>query len=81
MGWCRSHKYSASKPSIDTVCKFLIYLWEDRRLAVSTIKGFRSVLHSVLRHNNIDIRNNQDISDVIKSFILERPPDKKKTIA
>ena len=81
MAWCRSHKYSASKPSIDTVCKFLIYLWEDRRLAVSTIKGFRSVLHSVLRHNGIDIRNNQDISDVIKSFILERPPDKKKTIA
>ena len=50
-------------------------------MAIGTIRGFRSVLHSVLRHNNLDISNNRDISDVIKSFVLERPPAKKKSIA
>ena len=78
--WCRVHKYSATRPSTDTICKFLIHLWEDRKLAVGTIRGFRSMLHSVLRHNKIDIKNNQDIAEVIKSFVLEKPP-KKKSIA
>ena len=81
VGWCRSHKYSATRPSIDTICKFLIFLWEDKKLAVGTIKGYRSVLHSVLRHTNIDIRNSQDISDVIKSFVLERPPNRRKSVS
>ena len=48
---------------------------------MGTIKGYRSVLHSVLRHTSIDIRNSQDISEVIKSFVLERPPNKRKTVS
>ena len=52
--WCRANRYSAIRPSVDTLCKFFIFLWEEKKLAVGTIKGFRSVLHSVLRHNNIN---------------------------
>ena len=81
MGWCREHKYSATRPSTDTLCKFFIHLWEDKKLAIGIIRGFRSVLQSVLRHNDIDISKNQDISDVIKSFVLERPTVKRRSIA
>ena len=79
--WCKDNKYSAVRPSTDTICKFFIHLWEVKKLAVGTIKGFRSVLHSVLRHNGMDISHNQDISDVIRSFIIEKPPGKKSTVA
>ena len=78
--WCRKNKVSAVNPSVNSLCKFFIHLWEDRKLAVGTIKGFRSVLQSVLRHNNLDISNNQDITDVIKSFIIEKPLAKKDSI-
>ena len=52
-----------------------------KKLSIGTIKGFRSVLNSVLSHNNLNISQNQDISDVIKSFVLERPTVKKASIA
>ena len=79
--WCRENRFSAVRPSIDTICKFFIFLWEDRKLSVGTIKGFRSVLHSVLRHNEININHNQDISDVIRSFIIERPITRKDSVS
>ena len=52
-----------------------------KELAVGTIKGFRSVLHSVLRHNDINVGQNQDISDVIRSFIIERPVTRKDSVS
>ena len=79
--WCRENRFSAVRPSIDTICKFFIFLWEDKKLSVGTIKGFRSVLHSVLRHNAINISQNQDISDVIRSFIIERPVSRKDSVS
>ena len=79
--WCKEHRYSAVRPSTDTLCKFFIYLWEVKKLAVSTIKGFRSVLHSVLRHNGINVSEDPDISDVIRSFIIERPVKKRGSVA
>ena len=79
--WCKEKKLSAIRPSVDTICKFFIFLWEERNLSVGTIKGFRSVLHSVLRHNDININHNQDISDVIRSFIIERPVARRDSVA
>ena len=79
--WCRKNKLSALRPSVNSICKFFIYLWEEKKFAVGTIKGFRSVLQSVLRHVDFDVSTNQDISDVIRSFIVERPIIKKESIA
>ena len=79
--WCRKNKLSALRPSVNSICKFFIYLWEEKKFAVGTIKGFRSVLQSVLRHVDFDVGTNQDISDVIRSFIVERPIIKKESIA
>ena len=50
-------------------------------MVVGTIKGFRSVIQSVLRHTDMDISHNQDISDVIRSFIIEKPTIRKASVA
>ena len=50
-------------------------------MAVGTIKDFRSVLQSVLRHNSLDISHNQDITDVIRSFIIEKPIARKDSVS
>ena len=49
-------------------------------MSIGTIKEFRSVIQSVLRHNDINISQNHDISDVIRSFIIERPVARKTTV-
>ena len=79
--WCRKNKVSAIRPSVNNLCKFFIHLWEDKNLAVGTIKGFRSTLHSVLRHTNLAINTNQDISDVIRSFVIEKPVVRRETVS
>ena len=81
VAWCRKNKLSAIRPSVNSICKFFIYLWEEKKLAIGTIKGFRSVLQSVLRHVDFNVSNNHDISDVIRSFIVERPLVKKESVA
>ena len=71
--WCRAHKVSASKPSINSICEFFIYLFEEKKLVVSTIRCFRSTLHSVLRHTGLKINKNDDITEVIRSLKLRSP--------
>ena len=71
--WCRAHKVSASKPSINSICEFFIYLFEEKKLVVSTIRCFRSTLHSVLRHTGLKINKNDDIAEVIRSLKLRSP--------
>ena len=71
--WCRSKKRSASRPSINDICEFFLYLFEKKGLAVNTIRCYRSTLHSVLRHTGLKLNKNQDVSDVIRSLMLRAP--------
>ena len=78
--WCRSHNYSASRPTVNSICEFLIYLKEEKKLATDTIRGYRSMLHTVLRHVGFDIRNNEDIGDVIRALQIQDPPGSKEIV-
>ena len=40
---------------------------------MDTIRGYRSTLHSVLRHSGLKINKNEDIKDVIRSLKLRTP--------
>lgn len=50
------------------IADFLLYLREQCNLAVSTIKGYRSMLSSVFRHRGLNISDNKDLHDLIRSF-------------
>ena len=71
--WCRARGVSASRPSINSLCEFFLFLFEEKKLVVSTIKCYRSTLHSVLRHTGLKINKNQDIYDVIRAIKLRSP--------
>ena len=45
---------------MNSVCEFLIYLKDVKKLATDTIRGYRSMPHTVLRHVDFDIRGNQE---------------------
>ena len=47
--WCRSEGHSISRPSLPKIADFLFYLRRSRRLSVSAIMGYRSMLSAVFK--------------------------------
>ena len=80
VNWCRSKKLSASRPSINSICEFFIFLFEVKGLVVNTIRCYRSTLHSVLRHTGLRINRDEDISDVIRALKLRSPVSNPRTV-
>ncbi|XP_064120812.1 uncharacterized protein LOC135225407 [Macrobrachium nipponense] len=73
--WCRIRNISSSNTSIIQIADFLLLLRSQQKLAVSTIKGYRSMLTSIFRHRNIDVSGNKDLSDLIRSFETAKRKD------
>lgn len=74
--WCKDHDISSSRTSVTQIADFLLFLG-NKNLSVSTLKGYRSMLATVFRHRGLDISNNQDITDLIKSFGTSKRSDAK----
>mgnify|MGYP003776313897 FL=1 len=56
---------------------FLTYLFEVKKLAVSSISGYRSVLSTTLREvSGVELTDNLHLTKLISSFYLERPKDR-----
>lgn len=62
---------SPNSVDIMKVSLFLWHLFKEKRLAVQTVKGYRSALASVFRHKNIDLSNDKDLQELIMSFEKE----------
>ena len=80
VSWCRARKLSASRPSINSICEFLLFLFEEKGLAVSTILGFKATLQSVHRHTGLNISTDQDVSEVVRSLKIRAPSKPKKMV-
>ena len=46
--WCRDFHHRSSEPTIPKIAEFLTFLFKTEKAAVSTIKGYRAMLSSVL---------------------------------
>ncbi|XP_068221279.1 uncharacterized protein [Palaemon carinicauda] len=66
--WCKQRKVSSITTSVSQIANFLLFLRQNSKLAVSTIKGYRSTLSSVVRHRGIDLTQDRDLKDLLKSF-------------
>ncbi|XP_064111422.1 uncharacterized protein LOC135218908 [Macrobrachium nipponense] len=66
--WYRKKGVSSTTTSVNQIADFLLYLRNDLKLAVPTIKGYRSVLSAVFRHRGLDLANNKDLHDLLRSF-------------
>ena len=72
--WCmqrEAHPFSAT-PS--EVADFLLHLFQKKKCQVSTIKGYRSTISNTLKFkSDNNIESDPIISELIKSFELQRP--------
>ena len=69
--WCVFSGHTIS--SIPKVADFLLFLRKWKHLALSSVKGFRSMLSSVFKFRLLEIQTSPLLHDLIHFFELERP--------
>ena len=71
--WCRSERHSVSRPSLPKIADFLFWLRLSRRLSVSSIMGYRSMLSAVFKSVLPEISTSPVLHDLLRSFQAEAP--------
>ena len=72
--WCSTRKIDPIHPSIRHIADFLVFLFESKKLAVSTIKGYRAMLSNTLKFRGMkNIGTDPHLADLVRSFELSRP--------
>ena len=70
--WCRSEGHSISRPSLTKIADFLLWLRRSRRLSVSAVMGYRSMLSAVFKSVLPEI-STSILHDLLRSFQVEAP--------
>ena len=74
VSWCTDHNKDPIETTGPVLADFLIYLFQAKKLAASTIEGYRSAIAGALRHNTQeDLGKDKDLTALIQSFYRERP--------
>ena len=71
--WCQSQRLNPATTSIPDIADFLLFLFSEKKLSISTIKGYRSCLSQVMSARGIDISSNDDLNLLVRSFTVECP--------
>ena len=70
---CRSEGHSISRPSLPKIADFLFWLRRSRRLSVSAVIGYRSMLSVVFKSILPEISTSPTLHDLLRSFQVEAP--------
>lgn len=73
MDWCHRREVDPFNPSVNVFGEFLIFL-HNKNFSPSTVKGYRSAISTTLKQiSTADFSNESILTDVVRSFELERP--------
>ena len=71
--WCHVEGHSVSRPSLSKIADFLFWLRRSKKLSISAVFGYRSMLSAVFRTVLPDIATSLVIQDLLRSFKVEAP--------
>ena len=71
--WCTSEGDSISRPSLPKIADFLFWLRRSKKLSVSAVMGYRSMLSAVFRSVLLEISTSAVLHDLLRSFRVEAP--------
>ncbi len=77
--WCSSRQVNSRNPALGEIADFFIYLFEQKKCAPSTIKGYRSALASAFKFGKGGVKSNSTdirLSELVRYFEKERPLSK-----
>ena len=70
--WCNTRSINPINPSTPEIADFLLFLF-DKKLAMSTIKGYRAAIGHILASHGRNISDDPDLSRLCKSLTKDRP--------
>ena len=71
--WCHVKQINPVKATVQQLADFLIFLFEEKKLAISSIQGYRSCISKVFLARGIDISHDRDLNMLVRNFAIERP--------
>ena len=71
--WCHAEGHSVSRPSLSKIADFLFWLRQSKKLSVSAVLGYCSMLSAVFRTVLPEIATSPVIQDLLRSFKVEAP--------
>ena len=71
--WCTSEGHSISRPSLPKITDFLFWLQRSKKLSVSAVMGYRSMLSAVSCSVLPEISTSAVLHDFLQSFRVEAP--------
>ena len=71
--WCHVKQIDPVKATVQQLADFLIFLFEEKKLAISSIQGYRSCISKVFLARGIDISHDRDLNMLVRNFAIERP--------
>ena len=78
-GWCAGQSVDPFRVTVPQLADFFVFLFQVKRLNPWTIKGYRSAISSTISAcgSRTEFSDSQELSSLIRSFQLERPPLRK----
>ena len=76
--WCHVKQINPVKATVQQLADFLIFLFEEKKLAISSIQGYRSCISKVFLARGIDISHDRDLNMLVRNFAIERPVQKRQ---
>ena len=78
--WCKDNKVDPLEVTVPVVTDFLCYLHENKRLALSTIEGYRTAISRMIKASSgVDLGRDPDLTSLLANF--ERDHSKRKCSA
>ena len=71
--WCHVKQINPVKATVQQLADFLIFLFEEKKLAISSIQGYRSCISKVFLARGIDISHDRDLNMLVRNLSIERP--------
>ena len=71
--WCTSEGHSISRPSLPKIADFLFWLRRSKKLSVSAVMGYRSMLSAVFHSVLPEISISAVLHDLLCSFRVKAP--------
>ena len=71
--WCHVKQINPVKATVQQLADFLIFLFEEKKLAISSIQGYRSCISKVFLARGIDISHDRDLNMLVRNLAIERP--------
>ena len=80
--WCLQREIDPVNPSSRRIADFLLYLFDDKKLSLSSIKGYHSMLsHTLAFHRSSQVCSDPAILKLIRAMELKRPVSRSLTLS